>query len=400
LASPDNLLELTFRAFATFFATVGPVDVAAFYAALTAHVAPQHRRRMAIKGTGIATVLLLAFVLVGELMLRWLGITLAAMRAAGGILLLLLAIDMVFARPEAMSKPTFAETSEAEAKDDISVFPLATPLIAGPAALGAAVLLAAEAHDNLIAELAVIGALLLVMALQLGLLLVAARLHAFLGISGQNVISRIVGILLAALAVQFVFDGIRAGELLSTSVSANVGQRTAVATAGSLPSLRLAGERIQLAVAAHVADRRVAVHLHRRRHLVLDTVGQAALLPDHRAILAGDQRDDVVDRRLVGSGDGAGADGRDATTAQKAQRQRYRSRRRHSEPPYRAAPAAPCRRTWPAPPDSPGALAIAYIRGAARQSPSGRARERNSSAARSYLIMSARPIWLLTSGRG
>jgi MarC family membrane protein len=193
---------------------------------------------MAIKGTGIATVFLLTFVLVGELMLRWLGITLAAMRAAGGILLLLLAIDMVFARPAAMSKPTFAETSEAEAKDDISVFPLATPLIAGPAALGAAVLLAAEARDSLIAELAVIGALLLVMALQLGLLLVAGRLQAFLGITGQNVISRIIGILLAALAVQFVFDGIRAGGLLSTSASSAGGQRAVVATAGPLPSSR------------------------------------------------------------------------------------------------------------------------------------------------------------------
>lgn len=237
MTSPDNLLEPALRAFATFFATVGPVDVAAFYAALTAHAAPRHRRRMAIKGTGIATVLLLTFVLAGEPMLRWLGITLAAMRAAGGVLLLLLAIDMVFARPAAMSKPTFAETSEAEAKDDISVFPLATPLIAGPAALGAAVLLAAEARDP-IAELAVIGALLLVMALQLGLLLVAARLHAFLGITGQNVISRIVGILLAALAVQFVFDGVRAGELVPTCVSANVGQRAAAATAGPLPSSR------------------------------------------------------------------------------------------------------------------------------------------------------------------
>ena len=238
MVSPENLLELALRAFATFFATVGPVDVAAFYAALTAHAAPQRRYRMAVKGTSIATVLLLAFVLVGELMLRWLGITLAAMRAAGGILLLMLAIDMVFARPEAMSKPTLAEASEAEARDDISVFPLATPLIAGPAALGAAVLLAAEARGSSMAELAVIGALLAVMALQLGLLLVAAQLHAFLGITGQNVISRIVGILLAALAVQFVFDGIRAGGLVSTCLSANFGQRAAVATAGPLPSSR------------------------------------------------------------------------------------------------------------------------------------------------------------------
>jgi MarC family membrane protein len=218
LTASDSLIELTLRALATFFATVGPVDVAVIYAALTARTTSQHRRMMAIKGTAIATLLLLSFVLLGEVILRWLGIALAAMRAAGGILLLLLAIDMVFARPAATSKATYAETSEAEAKDDISVFPLATPLIAGPAALGAAVLLAAEARHSLAAELVVIVALLLVMALQLTLLLVAGKLNAFLGVTGQHVISRIIGILLAALAVQFVFDGIREGALLRASL--------------------------------------------------------------------------------------------------------------------------------------------------------------------------------------
>lgn len=205
----DSLIELAFKAFAMIFATIGPVDVAAIYAALTASAPPRQRRIMALKGTAIATLLLLSFVLAGEAILEWLGITLAAMRAAGGILLLLLAIDMVFARPEATSKATYAETSEAEAKDDISVFPLATPLIAGPAALGAAVLLGAEAHDSLVAEFVVISALLLIMAAQLCLLFVAGKLNTFLGVTGQHVISRTVGILLAALAVQFVFDGIR-----------------------------------------------------------------------------------------------------------------------------------------------------------------------------------------------
>ena len=206
-----GLTELALRAFTTFFATVGPIDVAAFYAVLTASASPAQRRLTAVKGTATATALLLVFVLAGEVLLRWLGITLAAMRTAGGILLLLLAIDMVFARPSGMSAPTQAEALEAGGRTDISVFPLATPLIAGPAALGAAVLLAVEAGQaGVVAELVVIAALLAVMAVQLALLLVAGRLHAVLGVTGQNVISRVVGILLAALAVQFVFDGVRA----------------------------------------------------------------------------------------------------------------------------------------------------------------------------------------------
>ncbi|TVR80565.1 MAG: MarC family protein, partial [Rhodospirillales bacterium] len=109
---------------------------------------------------------------------------------------------------------TSAETAEAEGRGDISVFPLATPLIAGPAAMGAAVLLASEAEGNLLLELTVLVALLAVMALTLGLLLVAAQLQRFLGVTGQNVITRVVGVLLAALAVQFIFDGIAGSGLL------------------------------------------------------------------------------------------------------------------------------------------------------------------------------------------
>ena len=207
----SGLAELSLRAFTTFFATVGPIDVAAFYAVLTASISPAQRRLTAVKGTGVASALLLLFIFAGEVLLRWLGITLAAMRTAGGILLMLLAIDMVFARPSNMSSPTQAEALEAGGRTDISVFPLATPLIAGPAALGAAVLLAVEAGQRgILGELVVIAALLAVMAIQLVLLLVAGRLHAILGVTGQNVISRVVGILLAALAVQFVFDGVRA----------------------------------------------------------------------------------------------------------------------------------------------------------------------------------------------
>jgi multiple antibiotic resistance protein len=209
-----STIEIGLRAFTTFFATIGPIDVAALFAVLAARASPKQRRWMAIKGTLIAYAVILAFLVAGEALLALLGITLAAVRTAGGILLLLVAIDMVLARPSGLTSTTSAEATEAAGKADISVFPLATPLIAGPGALGAAVLLAAEAQHSLAAEVAVIAALTLVMALTLVLLLAAGRLHAILGVTGQNVISRVVGILLAALAVQFMFDGIGGSGLV------------------------------------------------------------------------------------------------------------------------------------------------------------------------------------------
>jgi multiple antibiotic resistance protein len=217
------MLELWLQAFATFFATISPVDCAVLFAVLTTSATERHRRRMAVKGAAIGTGLLVCFALFGGEILALLGVTLPAMRAAGGILLLLLAIDMVFARPAGISAPTAAETTEAEVRDDISVFPLATPLIAGPGALGAAVLLSSEANGEWMAELVVIAALLPVMALTLALLLIAARLHVFLGVTAQNVITRVVGILLTALAVQFVFDGISSSGLIPSARAGGAG---------------------------------------------------------------------------------------------------------------------------------------------------------------------------------
>ncbi len=213
MGSSNSLVELALRALTTYFATIGPVDVAVLYATLTASASPQRRRQMAIKGTLIATALLVGFVLAGDVVLRLVGITLPAMRAAGGVLLFLLALDMVFGQPLGFASTTRAETAEAEHKADIGVFPLAMPLIAGPAAIGASVLLAADAQGSVAANAVVLAALLLTMCLQLALLLIAGRLHQILGITGQTVIARLVGILLAALAVQYVFDGVRAGVL-------------------------------------------------------------------------------------------------------------------------------------------------------------------------------------------
>ena len=124
----DNLvIETATVGLATFFATIGPLDVAAVFAALTAGETAKHRRRMAVRGTAIATSILILFALVGESLLSALGISLAALRTGGGILLLLIGIDMVFARASGSTSTTDEEEQEALGKRDISVFPIATP---------------------------------------------------------------------------------------------------------------------------------------------------------------------------------------------------------------------------------------------------------------------------------
>ena len=212
--SPE-LQEIALVAFTTFFATMGPVDVAALFAALTPKNTPAERRATAFKGVGIATLILLLFAIFGEAVLTRMGISLPAMRTAGGILLLLIAIDMVFARQSGGNTATEDETDEALKKQDVSVFPLATPLIAGPGTMGAVVLLTAEAKGDWVHWGVVVGAMFLVLILTMVLLLVAGKIQKILGVTGLNVISRVVGVLLAALAVQFIFEGLAASHLFN-----------------------------------------------------------------------------------------------------------------------------------------------------------------------------------------
>jgi len=210
----EQLFETALVAFTTFFATMGPVDVAAIYAALTVNNTPAERRRMAVKGCAIAALILLAFLIFGNSVLNYMGITLPALRVAGGILLLLIGIKMVFADPSGGTTTTEDETREAATKDDVSVFPLATPLIAGPGAMGAAVLLMGLTHGDVTLGAAVIGAMLAVVLITLALLMIATQVQKLLGVTGLHVISRIFGVLLTALAVQFFFDGIKTSGLL------------------------------------------------------------------------------------------------------------------------------------------------------------------------------------------
>ena len=208
------MIETAALSMATFFATIGPLDVAAIFAALTANSSRQHRRSMALRGTLIATFVLVLFALVGEVVLGSLGISLAALRTAGGILLLLIAIEMVFARTTGGTSTTDEEEQEAILKQDISVFPIATPLIAGPGAMGAAILLMADAEGDLELQAVVLGSLLAILLFTYIGMLLAGRIQRLLGVIGMHVITRVMGVLLAALAVQFIFDGIANSGLL------------------------------------------------------------------------------------------------------------------------------------------------------------------------------------------
>lgn len=202
------MVETLIVAFTTFFATIGPIDVAAVFAALASDDSPRERRRTALRGTLISTAILLLFAFAGQLLLNRLGISLAAFRTGGGVLLLLMGIDMVFARSSGGTTTTDEEREEAETKQDISVFPLATPLIAGPGAMGAAILLMADTQGDTLLMVAVVLALLAVLLITLIALLLATQVQRLFGVTGLQVIARIFGVLLVALAVQFIFDGI------------------------------------------------------------------------------------------------------------------------------------------------------------------------------------------------
>jgi len=210
------MTETAVLALATLFATIGPLDMAAVFAALTSGHTIKQRRSFAIRGCLIATGILLVFSLIGEVLLSSFGISLAALRIAGGILLLLMGIEMVFSHTSSANSTTEEEESEALEKADISVFPLATPLIAGPGAMGAVILLMANQEGNIAGQAIIVGSILLMMLLTYICLLLAGKIHKYLGVTGMHVITRIMGVLLSALAVQFMIDGLLSSGLLGS----------------------------------------------------------------------------------------------------------------------------------------------------------------------------------------
>jgi multiple antibiotic resistance protein len=195
-------------AFVTLLVTIGPVETAAVFASLTSGTHRAHRVSLAIRAIIVASILLLVFALAGNIFLVLLHVSLPAFQIAGGLLLFLQALTLTFSK-SGLSSISEGEHREAERPGDIAVFPLAFPIIAGPGSLSAIVLLIGRV-EGWEARSAIIGMLGLCLALTLVAMLVTDTLMNFLGKTGSDVVGRISGVLLAALAVQFVLDGFRA----------------------------------------------------------------------------------------------------------------------------------------------------------------------------------------------
>jgi multiple antibiotic resistance protein len=212
------MLGTALRAFATFFATIGPVEAAVLFATFCPRFSRAERVAISFKAVGIATGIILFFALFGTAILAALGVTFPALQAAGGIILAIIAADMIFQARIGGSTISQPESAEARAKnDDIAVFPMATPILAGPGAMSGAMLLMANANGDFTSQAAVIAALLTVMAFTLLLMLAAQELREWIGVTAQKVVMRVFGILLAAIAMQSVFNGVAGSGIFTMS---------------------------------------------------------------------------------------------------------------------------------------------------------------------------------------
>ncbi len=201
------VIEAFLASFITLFVIVDPPGIAPVFASLTSGSPKSHKRRMAIRGSLVATLLLLFFAFAGDPFLSALGISLDALRIAGGILLFVIGFEMVMEK-RAERKQDSAEQLD-EFFDDISVFPIAIPLVAGPGAIATVILLMTQYEGDVLSQAAVLAGLGLTMVITLVAFLVAGPIMTILGPTVTTVITRVLGIIVAALATQFILDGLK-----------------------------------------------------------------------------------------------------------------------------------------------------------------------------------------------
>ena len=202
------MLELFVSSFITFFVVIDPPGCAPIFAGLTSGATEAARRAMAVRAVAVASGILVVFALFGQALLHGLGISLASFRIAGGIMLFLIALEMVFERRTQKREERAAQVAATPEVEDVSIFPMAMPMIAGPGSIASVMLLTARSGDWS-REAVVLAALAANLALMLASLLAAGAIMRVLGAKIEAVITRLLGVLLAALAVQFVMDGLQ-----------------------------------------------------------------------------------------------------------------------------------------------------------------------------------------------
>jgi multiple antibiotic resistance protein len=203
------MTELFISALVTFFVVIDPPGCAPIFASLTSSAPDAARRSMAVRSVLVAAGILLFFAVLGEDLLGAMGISLDAFRIAGGIMLFLIALDMVFEKRTERRENRAEDVKANEAHDDVSIFPMAIPMIAGPGSIASVMLLTSRANGTE-ESLIVLSALATVLAGTMLALLLAGPLMKLLGYKMEAMITRLLGVILAALAAQFVVDGIKA----------------------------------------------------------------------------------------------------------------------------------------------------------------------------------------------
>jgi multiple antibiotic resistance protein len=202
--------DLFLTAFVTLFLVIDPIGLVPFFIALTSDRTAPERRKIALLAIGLSLILLAIFTFAGDKILSTIGIGMPAFRIAGGMLLFLISVDMLFEK-RAERRENQSESSE---RPDPTVFPLTTPLIVGPGAIAAVILLAGDGDDPWNALMITMTALVSVLLVVLSLFLISGGIARLLGKVGITVMTRLMGMLLAALAIQFVVDGIKGSGLV------------------------------------------------------------------------------------------------------------------------------------------------------------------------------------------
>ncbi len=200
--------DLLLNAFVTLFVTIDPPGLAAVSLGLTVGMNSKQRRQVALRGTIIGTIILVAFMMIGASLLSTLGITMEAFRVAGGLLLFYIAFEMVFEKRQERHEKSANRAITRDDIHNIAVFPLAIPLIAGPGSISASILLASEFSTPL-ERLILVGILLSIALLLYISLALADKIDKLIGDTGRIIATRLLGILLAALSVQYIADGVR-----------------------------------------------------------------------------------------------------------------------------------------------------------------------------------------------